>query len=175
MTEDQQVDGRKSRKRRPRSKTGRKNHAASEALKRKWQDPEYRAKQTKHNREVLPKGRRSRARVPDGMSWEQALPLWEEATANADTILKGLEHHRYIEFNLDIEEEQMARAALREALIMALSPMQDKQTKSANIRTVLEWTMPRPAKKSELKLQGEAWLRTILEEDTTTIENNRNA
>ena len=172
---DQLADGRKSRRRRSRSKTSRKNHAASEALRQKWQDPEYRAKQTKHNREVLPKGRRSRARVPDGMSWQQALPLWEQATANADVILKRLEHHRYIEFNLDIEEEQMARACLREALIMALSPMQDKQTKSANIRTVLEWTMPRPAKKSELKLQGEAWLRTILEGDTTTIENNRNA
>src|SRR4029077_18565988 len=108
MTEQQTVDGRQRRRRRSRSKTGKKNPAASAALRQKWQDPEYRAKQSKHNKEVLPVGRRTRKGVPDGMTRAEAEPLWERAGQQANSILTRLEKDGQIDFdNPNVTENEM--------------------------------------------------------------------
>jgi hypothetical protein len=74
------------------------------------------------------------------MKREEALAAWEQARANADLILTNLEKEGRVEFDHHSEEERMARACLRGALIMALSPMKDKQAKISYARIVLEWT-----------------------------------
>jgi hypothetical protein len=172
MTNNQSTDGRKDRKRCSRSKTGRKNPAASAALKKKWaEDPAYRDKQTKFNREVLPVGRRSRINVPDGMTWQEALPLWEQAAKNADIALAALERNGQIEFDLDIEEEQMARICLREALILALSPLRDQRLKTSALRTVLTYTKPKPARQTEVTLNSlemDEWFQQVLADHIAT-------
>jgi hypothetical protein len=161
MTDQQPADGRKSRKRKSRSKMGRKNPAASEGLKKKWQDPKYREKQTKHNQEVLPKGRRTRVGVPDGMDRLEALELWEQAAQKARHIMAEFEKAGVIKFE-DTEEEQMAKACIREALVMALSPMRDQQIKIRAARIVLEWTRAKPVRQLELAT-AETWLREVLD------------
>jgi hypothetical protein len=171
------ADGRQRRKRVSRSKAGRNNPAASEALRKKWQDPEYRAQKTKFNREVLPVKRPTRVGVPNGMTRAQAEPLWEQARKDADLLMAQFEKEGRIEFkSTPVEQEEalpngmhtdaeMARLVLREALVLALSPLKDVQTKATAARIVLEWTKPKPATKSELKLQGEeAWLAEVLED-----------
>jgi hypothetical protein len=174
MTEQQPVDGRQRRRRRSRSKTSKKNPAASTALKRKWEDPEYRAKQSKHNKEVLPVGRRTRKGVPDGMTRAEAEPLWERARQQANTILTRLEKDGQIDFdNPDATENEMARIGLFEILVIALSPMGDQQLKNSAIRTVLLYTKPKPAVRSEIRLQQEvetaAWLRRVIDHHLATL------
>jgi hypothetical protein len=155
--------GRQNLKCRSRSNTGRKNPAAAQALRKKWQDPEYRATQTQINREVLPIGRRSRVGVPNGMTRAQAEPLWQQARAQADLAMAAFVQQGLIKFHPNIDEEELARLVLREALVIALSPLRDIQTKAAALRLVLEWTLPKPANRSEQKLQNaEAWLVEVL-------------
>lgn len=185
MTDNQVPDGRKRRKRRPRSKTGRKNPAASEALKKKWADDrEYRERQSQINREVLPVGRRTRSGVPDGMSRAEAEPLWQKAQQQADIVMSALlqsgqlEFEPHIlkqgqfEFDRDISEKQMAWYCLREAFIIALSPIGDQQLKNSALRTVLAYTKPKPAAKSAMTWQHEAdmeaWLQMAIEDHLTT-------
>jgi hypothetical protein len=170
MKELQMADGRQNRKRRSRSKTGRKNPAAAEALRKKWQDPEYRATQTKFNKEVLPIGRRTRVGVPDGMTREEAEPFWQQAREQAEAILTKFEDEGRVEFDIDVPDEQMARLALREALVMALSPLTDAQIKARNVRIVLDWTKPKPGAKAETHIHSpefEAWFASVLEDLTT--------
>jgi hypothetical protein len=155
--------GRQNLKCRSRSNTGRKNPAAAQALRKKWQDPEYRATQTQINREVLPIGRRSRVGVPNGMTRAQAEPLWQQARVQADLALAAFVQQGLITFDPNIEEQELARLVLREALVIALSPLRDIQTKAAALRLVLEWTLPKPANRSKQKLQNaEAWLVEVL-------------
>jgi hypothetical protein len=149
MTEDQPVDGRKHRKRRSRSKIGRTNPAASAALKKKWEDPLYREKQSRINREVLPVGRRTRTGVLDGMSRAEAEPLWRKAERQADIVMSRLLQSGQLDFDQhikksgefkfdeDISEEEMAWWCLREAFIIALSPINDTQVKNRALRLVL--------------------------------------
>jgi hypothetical protein len=174
---DQQSDGRKSRKRRSRSKTGRKNPAASAALRKKWaEDPEYRAKQSKYNKEVLPFGRPTREGVPDGMTREEAEPLWEQARRDADFILATLEKQRQIDFDPSISEEEMAKICLREALAIALSPMGDNQVKTRAARIVLKYTKPLPASSSELTLRDleiASWLRNVFADHLATSQSTK--
>lgn len=179
-------DGRKHRKRRCRSKTGRKNPAASEALKKKWADPLYREKQSRINREVLPVGRRTRSGIPDGMTRAEAEPLWQKAEQQADIVMSALlqsgqlefdpniSKHGQFEFHTDISEEQMAWWCLREAFVIALSPINDGQIKNSALRLVLAHTKAKPAVEAEITIQEaaetEAWLKTVIEDHLATSQ-----
>jgi hypothetical protein len=182
-TQDQ-IDGRQRRKRRSRSKTGRENPAASAALRVKWSDPAYREKQSQINREVLPIGRRTRTGVPDGLSREEADRLWKKAEKQADITMSALLRNGQLEFDPhiersgdfkfddDISEEQMAWWCLREAFIIALSPINDKQVKNRALRFVLTYTKPKSAAKFEVTLQqeadNEARLQMVIEDHLAT-------
>jgi hypothetical protein len=138
---------------------GRKNPAASEALKKKWQDPEFRAKQA----ERLRHQRGSRIGIPDGMRRAQAQPLWDLAEQKAKYLMEELEKAGVIEFDPNLSDDQMAKAALQEAFKMALSPLTQAAVKTSSIRTVLEWTRAKPASKADLRINSaETWLAGVI-------------
>lgn len=148
------------RKKSPKSDGSRnyKNTAASEALKRAWQDPEKRAK-------MLVKGHGKRTGVPDGMRKPEADTLWALAREKADYIMAELEKEKVVVFDPNSTEEQMAREALKEAFVMAMSPLTNAQLKMAALKTVLEYTKAKPASKTDLTLaNADAWLKMVSED-----------
>lgn len=149
------------RKKSPRARAGRSNPAASAALKAKWADPVWAAKR----REQLKSksmNRPGRPGVPDGMRKPQADKLWAEAREKAEYLMSELEKEGIVEFDPNIPEEEMAKRALQEAMVMALSPLSDAKIKTANVRTVLEWTKAKPATKTNLTLDNHvAWLDAV--------------
>ena len=69
-------------------------------------------------------------------------------------------------------EDGMARAALREAVIGALSPLTHAAAKPTYIRTVLEWTKPKPAQTSNVNVNTEDWLDAALKDNATYNDGN---
>jgi hypothetical protein len=63
-----------------------------------------------------------------------------------------------VEVRVPKTEAGMAEAALREAVIGALSPLTYQKDKLGHIRTVLEWTKPKPAQTSNVNVNSEDWL-----------------
>jgi len=62
-------------------------------------------------------------------------------------------------------EEGMAEAALREAVIGAISPLTQAANRVSYIRTVLEWTKKKPATDSNVNLKSEEWLEAALRDN----------
>jgi hypothetical protein len=87
-SEPAKVDGRKHRKRRERKR----RPAISEAMKRKWADPAYRAKQDAifAQRRRNPVKSWSRRGVPDGMTKAEARVAWAEAHLKARAAMLHL-------------------------------------------------------------------------------------
>jgi hypothetical protein len=83
------VDGRKNRRRRP-PRTPKPR--MSEALKRKWQEPDYRAKQAAWaaKRRADPVKSWSRRGILDGMNREQAKAHWAWARRSARETVNAL-------------------------------------------------------------------------------------
>jgi len=73
----------------------------------------------------------------------------------------GLKH----EVRIPKTEEGMAEAALREAVIGAISPLTHAASKVSYIRTVLEWTKKKPATDSNVSLKSEEWLEAALKDN----------
>jgi hypothetical protein len=69
-------------------------------------------------------------------------------------------------------EAGMAEAALREAVIGALSPLTHGAAKPTYIRTVLEWTKPKPAQTSNVNVNTEDWLDAALKDNSTYNDTN---
>lgn len=72
-----------------------------------------------------------------------------------------------VEVRVPKTEAGMAEAALREAVIGALSPLTYAKDKLGHIRTVLEWTKPKPAQTSNVNVNSEDWLAAALEDNST--------
>jgi hypothetical protein len=72
-----------------------------------------------------------------------------------------------VEVRVPKTEAGMAEAALREAVIGALSPLTHSASKPTYIRTVLEWTKPKPAQTSNVNLNSEEWLTAALQDNST--------
>jgi len=72
-----------------------------------------------------------------------------------------------VEVRVPKTEAGMAEAALREAVIGALSPLTHSNSKPTYIRTVLEWTKPKPAQTSNVNVNTEDWLAEALKDNTT--------
>jgi len=90
--------------------------------------------------------------------------LCVQANEKADYIMSELEKEGVVAFAPNIPEDQMAKTALREAFVIAMSPLQ-AQTRLAAIRMVLEFTKSKPAAKTDLTLNSaEAWLKAVVED-----------
>lgn len=152
------------RKTSSRSITGRKHPTVSAFYKERWKDPEYRAKmmavfaRREADRKINP-AKYSRHRVPDGMRKHEAIPLWAKAERLADRFIGMLKEEGDLPVTtVPGSDEAKAEAALREACLMALGPG-DNKIKTANIRTVLEWTKAKPESKSKITVnKAEDWL-----------------
>lgn len=116
-------------------------------------------------------GRLSRYGIPDGMNREMANAAWDKARAKAEQvytqmveqgIVAGvspddfekvtvtLESGRQVEILVPKTDAAKADVALKEAMVVALGPMGNMQTKIAAINTVLKFTKSLPAQ--ELKV-----------------------
>jgi hypothetical protein len=158
------------------------------AIKKAQANPEYRKK----NLAALAKARAARKGpprlgVPDG---------WTRGTAEMQRVYDGLRADllmdrmkaegmieqtkpgdfeviiievagKPVEVRVPKTEAGMAEAALREAVIGALSPLTYQKDKLGHIRTVLEWTKPKPAATSNVNVNTEDWLAAALEDNAT--------
>jgi hypothetical protein len=77
---------------------------------------------------------------------------------------------KMVEVRVPKTEAGMAEAALREAVIGALSPLTHGNAKPTYIRTVLEWTKPKPAQTSNVNLNSEDWLAAALQDNSSTYD-----
>jgi hypothetical protein len=132
----------------------------SEMMKRRWTDPEYRAKQTAQ----LHATRNTRARlgVPDGMRKVEAEAAWSHAATLADRFIKIMEEQGELpEVVIPGSEAEMATEVLREAFKIAVGPQSVKDRISA-INTVLNFTKSKPESKSKLTVnKAEDWLAEL--------------
>ncbi len=147
--------GTKKRKTSPRGTTGVKKPRNSELKKAQWQDPVYRERMTA----ILNANRGNRTRVPDGMRRAQAKVLWAKAETLAESFIQMLKDEGDLPTVVMPEtDEARAEAALKEAVVLAIGPG-DNKIKTANIRTVLEWTRAKPESKSKVTVEkAEDWL-----------------
>jgi hypothetical protein len=181
---------------------GNTKSGASEALKKKWEDPEYRAKETERLRAMARNpNRRSRVGIPDGMRSAEAEKLWEQAREKAAYIMDRLEKEGVISFKTFTEiegcsplvdketaraydamiraggpytDEEMAKSALRQTLAIVFSPLTNEQLRTAAFRTVLEWTRARPVTRTQLTINSaEEWLREVVSDYQATSADQR--
>lgn len=191
---------RRQRKRSPRPLVNggkRKHPGNSEKWKALWADPEWRERTLAAQRAGLAKvdpAKNYRRGVPDGMRKAEAEALWAKARAKAqelhqimvdndlvapiddDTIpLRAAAESAVRESVETLTDEQKGSLALREAMVMVLSPLSHAQTKNQAIRTVLEWTKSKPPSKTDVRVNDqEAWLEKVVK-DAVTPDGDRGA
>jgi hypothetical protein len=145
----------------------------SAALKKCWQDPEFRErmKLRDERRSTLMKAypeRFFRRGVPDGMRKREADPLWAQARILADKAVAKMIEDGLVEFSAaDVPDtdEEIAKAALKEACVLALGPSEGR-VKIAALKTVLEFTKKKPAQTQDVNLNdATAWLKSVAEDD----------
>lgn len=157
-------DGRKTRKRSPRSLgLNGPASAASIALKKKWADPEFRARMLPHLKRGSEAARKVgfRLGVPDGMRKSEALAERNVATESAKKTMAELEKVGAIKE----DEDPRAKEALEAALIAMRMP-QDQKIRIAAARLVLDFTKSKPASKSIVSVnEAEEWLRQVAKEN----------
>lgn len=143
-------------------------------MKQRWQDPEYRAKMDERNKRVaemrkLDPEKFSRTGVPDGMRRRTAKRMWAKADKAADRFIQMLKDNGDLpEVAVPDYDAGMAEAALKEAFKLAVVPG-DLKIKTANIRTILEWTKSKPESKSKVTVStAEDWLKAAQEEMRTS-------
>lgn len=156
------------------------------AHKKLMADPAYR----KMKRENMLKARAqrrvlSRVGVPDGWTYEQVEMQRVYDGLRVDLLLDRMietgminptkpddferivveVHGKPVEVLVPITDEGRANAALREAMIGAVSPLTHSQGRINYIRTVLEWTKAKPAQTSNVNLNSEDWLDAALKDN----------
>jgi hypothetical protein len=144
---------RPQRKRSPRQfKTAKRSLTRSDAHKRLWADPAYRAKMLEararsvDDRRANP-AKYSRLGVPDGMHKATAAKAWDRARTKADAFMTTLEAHGVVPaVVVPDSDDAKAKACLREAAVLALGPT-DQRTKNMAINTVLTYTKGKPIQK----------------------------
>ncbi len=108
----------------------------------------------------------SRLGIPTGMTRVETEKLWAQAEQQADTAIRGLEARGIVPaVVVPDSDEAMAKAALREVVVIALGPAKDKRVKARALRTLLQFTKPKPAPKIETKMVNvEEWLKTMAQD-----------
>jgi hypothetical protein len=179
---------RKQRLKQPPKLSRRKHRIRSRAAKEAVKDPEVYAKCVAN----LAKARAARKGpprlgVPDGWTRERADVQRVYDGIRADYLIDKMKAEgmvdetkpgdfevlyvevagKQVEVRVPKTEAGMAEAALREAVIGALSPLTHGNNKPTYIRTVLEWTKPKPAQTSNVNLNSEDWLAAALEDNST--------
>jgi hypothetical protein len=92
----------------------------------------------------------SRLGVPDGMRKAEADKLWAVAKAQADEFMLTLETQGVVEaVVVPDSDEEKAKAALREATVIALGPTNNR-TKGMAINAVLRFTKAPPAQRVDI-------------------------
>lgn len=141
-----------------------KKPKVSAAMKLRWQDPEYRERQARvraqwaEDRKTNPQ-HFTRHRVPDGMRKHVAVKKWAKAEQLADRFITMLKEQGDLpSVVVPDTDAAMAEGALREAYVMAVGPG-DNKIKTANIRTILDFTKSKPESKSKITVdKAEDWL-----------------
>lgn len=150
------VDGRKRRKRIVKVKDP--NSPTSEASRRMWQRPEYRAKMAAFYaaRRADPEKRWSRRGIFDGMTREESEASWARARESANRTVDKM-----IEKGILESDDDLAADALRESVTIMRSDS-NTVTRLKAARQVLEWTKAKPESKSKVTVQtAEDWLAAI--------------
>lgn len=155
----------KARKRITKRRFELKRPATSEALKRRWQDPAYRAARKNNPMKYQRWG------IPDGMKKAEAMERWAEARAKARRFIEIMEEEGTLpKVVVPHSDEEKAKLVLEEATAIALSPMAMTQHKIAAIRTVLEWTKSKPVQKTAVAIDNaEAWLNAVISDNAKPI------
>jgi len=137
------------KKRSLRTKGLRSNPKAAEALRRKWQDPEFRAAHLevlKRNKAKQKEFHLYRNGVPDGMRKAEADVLWAKAEEQAKKFIKIMEDAGELDaIVVPGSEAEMAKNVLAEAYKIAVGPG-DKKVKVTAQRMIL--TSPRRSPKA---------------------------
>lgn len=143
---------------------GRVRHNASTALKKKWQDPEWREALLAKRQAVYDSGKKKHGRPrkkewarPHKMRWADARKLWKASRRKALKTVKKL-----VDAGIIDENDDNAKDAMTAALEVMRSPM-SQQVKLQAAKLVLEYTMPKPVAKSEVTLnKAEDWLAAVV-------------
>jgi hypothetical protein len=137
----------------------------SEGVKRKWLDPDYRAKMEAYHeqRRTNPDKHWSRRGVPNGYTRAQADQMWAESRASAERTIGALEASDVLQKSEGLEGQYA-----REALIAALTIMRSACNSSLRLaaaRLLLEFLLPRPVRKGQVTLTtAEQWLMALSEQ-----------
>jgi hypothetical protein len=166
-----------------------RHQARSRIVKALHKDPEYRAKilaSLEKARAVLKRqGNSPRLGVPDGWTRGQADMQRVYDGLRADLILDRMKAEGMIDgtkpddyetvvvrvagkdvtVKVPKTEAAMAEEALRQAVIGAVSPLTHSKNHLGYVRTVLEWTKPKPASTSNVNLNSEEWLEAALKDN----------
>jgi hypothetical protein len=173
------------RTKRPPKLSRRKHRKVSLAVKKSYEDP-ARLERARINMVKTRAARQGvRLGVPDG---------WTKGTADMQRVYDGLRADllidrmkeegmvdetkpgdfeivtvkigdKDVQVKVPLTEAGMAEAALREAVIGALSPLTYSKDKLGHIRTVLEYTKKKPATDSNLNVNSEEWLDAALKDN----------
>ena len=152
------------------TKTGRRSPAQSEALKKLWQDAAYRSKMiTARHRSTEDRRKNplkySRLGVPTGMRKAEAMALWDTAGEIADRIVRALEANGVLpEAVIPDSDDALAKACLRELVVIVFGPGNDQRTKLMALYALLKYTKGRPTRRLDYNLTAEEWLRKATEE-----------
>ncbi len=98
----------------------------------------------------------------DRMKAEGMIP--ETPTSDFEVIFVEVAGNR-TELRVPKTEAAMAEAALREAMIGAMSPLTHANNRVPFIRTVLEWTKKKPATDINQNVTSEDWLEAALKDN----------
>jgi hypothetical protein len=143
----------------------------SDSLRKRWQTPEYQAKQAAGRARRAEDQRKrpqhySRLGVPNGWRKEEAAKFWAEAETLADLAIKGFERLGVVpEIVIPDSDEELAKLALRQTAKIAFGPSNDTFIKAKAANILLAYTRPKPeAKHRHLisSISAEDWLRTAL-------------
>ena len=154
----------------------------SALMKEKWEDPEFRERMKKRDEDriaaaKLDPEKYTNAGIPWGHTRATAQPLWDRANELADRFIKIMEDKGELPTDEVVQvrtedgvenvtvpgtEDGMAKAALTQAFVLAVGPV-DKKIQIQAINTVLNFTKAKPESKSKLTLnKAEDFLNDIL-------------
>jgi hypothetical protein len=181
----------KARAKQPPKLSRRKHAKLSRALREANKDPGLRARRA----QIMAKARLARTiaprlGVPDGWTREKAEVQRVYDGIKADLLIDRMKANgmvdetkpgdfevlyvevqgKKVEVRVPKTEAAMAEAALREAVIRAVSPLTHAKDQLGYIRTVLEWTKPKPAQTSNVNLNSEDWLAEALKDNDATYD-----
>jgi uncharacterized Rossmann fold enzyme len=106
----------------------------------------------------------SRLGIPNGWKKAEAMEALAQANELADNMIKDFEQQGIVpEIVIPDSDEEIAKAALREACVLALAPG-DRRTRLMAINTVLKFTRALPTQRHETTLTttSEEWLMAAL-------------